>query len=99
MLETFKALTSCDNDLLAQYYLDKAIQVIKDYTKRNTHTATTLLKTYVIDLAVIYYNQKGAEGLQSQSYSGVSESYMEDIPLTIKQGLNAYRYFVQEVEA
>lgn len=99
MINTFKTLTGCTDDVLAQYYIDKAIQVIKDYTKRNTHTATTMLKTYVIDLAVIYYNQKGAEGLQSQSYSGVNESYLEDIPLTLKQGLNAYRYFVQEVEA
>lgn len=98
MLTTFKAVTGCEDETLAQYFIDRALQVVKDYTKRNTHTATTLLKSYVLELAVIYYNQKGAEGLQSQSYSGVSENYIEDIPQSMKQGLNAYRYFTREKE-
>lgn len=98
MLETFKALTKCDNDTLAQYYIDKATQMIKDYTKRNTATVTTTLKSYVIDLAVSYCNTKGAEGLQSQSYSGVSEHYLQDMPENIKRNLNAYKHFVREDE-
>lgn len=98
MLDTFKMLTKCDNDTLAQYYVDKATQTIKDYTKRNTTTITTVLKYSVIDLAVAYYNQRGAEGLTSQSYSGASESYVQDIPQHIKTSLNAYRHFTQEAE-
>lgn len=98
MLETFKLLTGCDNDVLAKYYIDKAVQNIKDYTKRNTNTVKTMLKTYVIDLAVSYYNVKGAEGLQSQSYSGVSEHYLQDIPESIKHNLRAYRHFIREEE-
>ena len=98
MLDTFKLLTGCDNDILSQYYIDKAVQNIKDYTKRNTKTVETLLKSYVIDLAVSYYNTKGAEGLQSQSYSGVSESYFQDIPENIKRNLGTYKRFTREEE-
>ena len=99
MLETFKILTGCDNDILAQYYLDKATQMIKDYTKRNTKTVTETLKTYVIELAISYYNRKGAEGLKSQSFDSVSESFVQGMPENIKASLNAYRYFVREEEA
>ena len=98
MLETFKVVTGCDNDTLAQYYIDKAVPNIKEYTKRNTNTVNTMLKTYVIDIAVSYYNVKGAEGLQSQSYSGVSEHYLQDIPDSIKHNLRAYRHFIREEE-
>lgn len=99
MLDTFKLLTGCDNDTLAQYYLDKSVMEIKDYTKRNTKTVTETLKTYVIELAVSYYNRKGAEGLKSQSFDSVSESFLQGMPRNIKAALNPYRYFEREEEA
>lgn len=98
MLNTFKAITGCDSDILAEYYTTKAKDVVKAYTKRNDATIESKLKIYVIDLAVSYYNQRGAEGLNNQSYSGTSESYNTDLPETIKKALNAYRYFTQEAE-
>ena len=98
MLETFKALTGCDNDIIANYFLDKATTEIKDYTKRNTKTVTTTLKSYVIELAISYYNRKGTEGLKSQSYDGVSESYLNGMPKNIKAGINPYKYFLREAE-
>ena len=98
MLETFKALTGCDNDTIANYFLDKATTEIKDYTKRNTKTVTTTLKSYVIELAIGYYNRKGTEGLKSQSYDGVSESYLNGMPRNIKAALNSYKRFEREVE-
>lgn len=98
MLDTFKTITGCDNDILAEYYTTKAKEVVKAYTKRNDVTIESKLKVYVIDLAVSYYNQRSAEGLSTQSHSGVSESYNSDLPETVKKALNAYRYFTQEAE-
>lgn len=98
MLDTFKALTSCDNDLLAQYFLEKSMNEIKDYTRRSTTTVNDLLKTYVIELAVVYYNRRGAEGLKSQSFDSVSETFSQGMPRNIKTSLNTYRYFVRESE-
>ena len=98
MLDTFKTLTGCDNDTLAQYYIDKAKSEIKTYTKRNDHTIESALSIQVIELAVCYYNKKGAEGLKSQSFGGISESYINGIPNNIKTVLNKYRYFTKEEE-
>ena len=98
MLATFKLLTGCADDTLAQYYIDKAVQEIKDYTKRNTVTVTTVLKTTAIELAVAHYNAKGAEGITMQSYSGVNEHYQQGIPDRIKASLNSYRHFKREAE-
>ena len=45
----------------------------------------------VKDLVIIKYNKQGSEGLLSESYSGVSQSYLDDIPKDIKRRLNRYR--------
>lgn len=45
----------------------------------------------VEDMAIIKYNQLGNEGLSSQSYSGVSESYLTDYNEIIKANLNRWR--------
>jgi hypothetical protein len=42
-------------------------------------------------LVIVRYNQMGAEGLSSASYSGVSDTYMNDYPYAIKNSLNRYR--------
>lgn len=98
MLETFKALTECEDEVIANYYLYKATEVVKTYTKRNTAFVTDKLKVYIIDLAISYYNQRGSEGLNSISTNGISESYIQDLPQHIRTVLNLYRYFKQEDE-
>jgi hypothetical protein len=45
----------------------------------------------IAEIAVVRYNRIGAEGLQSQSAGGVSESYEAGYPEQIRQGLNRYR--------
>lgn len=42
-------------------------------------------------IAVIKLNRKNTEGLASQSFSGVSESYINDYPADIKAILNRKR--------
>lgn len=42
-------------------------------------------------IAVIKLNRKNTEGLASQSYSGVSENYLNDYPEDIKKILNRKR--------
>lgn len=42
-------------------------------------------------IAVIKLNRKNSEGLASQSFSGVSESYINDYPADIKAVLNRKR--------
>lgn len=76
---------------LLQRYIDKAINKVMNFTKRDKAYVEKELQNQVIDLAIIFYNRKGTEGLKSQSYSGVSETYVEDIPNEIKRDLYAHR--------
>lgn len=75
---------------LLQRYIDKAINKVMNFTKRDKAYVEKELQNQVIDLAIIIYNRKGTEGLKSQSYSGVSETYVEDIPIEIKRDLYAH---------
>lgn len=76
---------------LLQRYMDKAVNKVMNFTKRDKAYVEKELQNQVIDLAIILYNRKGTEGLKSQSYSGVSETYVEDIPNEIKRDLYAHR--------
>lgn len=76
---------------LLQRYIDKAINKVMNFTNRDKAYVEKELQNQVIDLAIILYNRKGTEGLKSQSYSGVSETYVEDIPNEIKRDLYAHR--------
>lgn len=78
-------------EALLQRYIDKAINKVMNFTKRDKAYVEKELQNQVIDLAIIFYNRKGTEGLKSQSYSGVSETYVEDIPNEIKRDLYAHR--------
>ena len=97
MEATFNLLTGNTNNDIAAYYISKAKQTVKSYTKRKDTFIENDLSNYVIDLAVSYYNRKNFEGIQSHSTNGVSETYVLDIPQDIKTALNHYKYFTQEV--
>lgn len=97
-IDTFKSLSGCGDNTVATYYVNKAHKAIKRYTKRNDVYIQDNLEESVIDLALCYYNQKGAEGIESQSYSGVSEHYEKGIPKSIRDDLASCRYFKQETE-
>lgn len=92
MLEKFKRKQNIKGtDEFLKDLLDEAIEFITDYTHQTkTHVEANMQST-VIDIAVIYYNRQGTEGLQSQSYSGASESYAEKLPPTIMAKLNRNR--------
>ncbi len=45
----------------------------------------------VKELVIIRINKLGSEGLSSESYSGVSQSYIEDMPKDILRKLRRYR--------
>lgn len=94
MLEDFKCdlgIFDTTKDRQLQRLLDKAITDVINLTHQSNEYVQNKLREQVIDLAIIRYNRKGAEGLTTQSYSGISESYLEDIPITIKQSLLAHR--------
>lgn len=69
--------------------IDDAVVIVLDYTSRDVMVDAMWL--YARQLAIIAYNREGNEGEASRAEGGVSQSFVEDIPLNIKHSLNRYR--------
>ena len=65
-----------------------ALAEIEDYCNREADLSLELIAERI---AVIKLNRIGTEGLASQSYSGVSESYIDGYPAEIQAVLNRKR--------
>lgn len=65
-----------------------ALAEVEAYTGR---TADTELEIIAQKIAVIKLNRMNTEGLASQAYSGVSESYIDGYPADITATLNRKR--------
>lgn len=48
----------------------------------------------IAQIGVIKYNRRGTEGANSESYSGISESYIDGYPAEIKAALKRWRKLV-----
>lgn len=66
----------------------QALIEVEEYCKRDADTALELVAEQI---AVIKLNRIGTEGLTSQSYSGVSENYIDGYPSEIVAVLNRKR--------
>lgn len=65
-----------------------ALAEIEDYCNREADLSLELIAEKI---AVIKLNRMGTEGLASQSYSGISESYIDGYPAEIQAVLNRKR--------
>lgn len=65
-----------------------ALAEVEAYTKRD---ADAVLELCAEQIAVIKLNRSGTEGLASQSYSGVSENYLDGYPEDIQVILRGKR--------
>lgn len=65
-----------------------ALAEVEEYCRRK---ADTTLELVAAQIAVIKLNRRNTEGIESQSYSGVSENYLNDYPEDIQKILNSKR--------
>lgn len=76
------------SDALISLCAKQALAEVEAYCNR---TADTELEMAALKIAVIKLNRMNTEGLQSQSFSGVSESYIDGYPQDILAILNRKR--------
>lgn len=94
MLEKLKILlgiTDDSKDQLLELIIDKAKTSIINYTHNQACITKPEVEPIILDLAVINYNRIGTEGLDSESFSGVSYHYSADIPDILKSQLISFR--------
>jgi hypothetical protein len=65
-----------------------ALAEVEDYCNRDADSALELIAEKI---AVIKLNRINTEGLASQSFSGISESYLDGYPADIQAALNRKR--------
>lgn len=65
-----------------------ALAEVEEYCRRE---ADDVMKLVAEQIAVIKLNRRNTEGLSSQSFSGVSESYIDGYPADIVAVLNRKR--------
>ena len=92
MIENIKILLgeSAENytDPQIELYLKMAIAEVEAYCNREIDS---VLEIVAQRIAVIKLNRLGSEGLEIQSYSGVSEHYVDGYPADIMAVLNRKR--------
>lgn len=84
-------LSEMDEKLLLDLIEDAIIDV-QDYT--NTEEDPIPPKgciSIIKDIVVIKANKLGSEGLSSESYSGVSQSFLDDLPKDLFRKLKRFR--------
>lgn len=77
------------DDNKANGLIEDAVILILDYTNRDEMADSMWL--YARQLATITFNRESTEGESSRSEGGISQYFVEDIPLNIQRGLNRYR--------
>lgn len=70
--------------------------IVEDVTQEvladtNQSKLNAQLESAVISLSVIAVNRLGTEGVASEGYSGVSTSYLDEVPPRVASILNANR--------
>ena len=76
------------SDALISLCYKQSLAEVEDYCKRELDAT---LEYAAQQITVIKLNRMGSEGLASQGYSGVSESYLNDYPANIIKILNSKR--------
>lgn len=88
LIDQIKLLSNSTNEALIQLLIDKTkVELSTDLKKDYSNVFDNVL----VDIVVIKLNRIGTEGLASQGYSGVSESYLNEYPDYIMKQLNAFR--------
>lgn len=72
--------------------LEESTQEAKGYCRRDD--IPDPLGSAVVNMALVKLNRTGAEGVASQGFSGVSESYLDGYPEEIQSILRRYRKLV-----
>lgn len=92
LLEKIKRRSSAaknESDELLNDLIDETQEEIKEFTHRGDIPPS--LEGSLIELVVIKCNRLGTEGISSESFSGVSTSYLNGFPKHIEKKLRKCR--------
>ena len=90
-------ISNLTTELLTDIVQDTITDVVEYINSEEGTDVPTSCVSIVKDIVIVKCNKLGTEGLSSESYSGVSQSYIEDIPKDILRKLKRYRKLPRRV--
>jgi hypothetical protein len=90
-------ISNLTTELLTDIVQDTITDVVEYINLEEGTDVPTSCVSIVKDIVIVKCNKLGSEGLSSESYSGVSQSYIEDIPKDILRKLKRYRKLPRRV--
>ena len=87
-IKTLLGLNDSSKDELLTILLEQAIEEAINYTHNNSLAG---LESTICRMVVYNYNRISTEGVDSESYSGVTYNYSADYPENIMRVLKAHR--------
>lgn len=89
IIEMCQAILGEVNTTLIEALVDLAIFDFLDYC--NLVEVPEAAKGLICSMTLVLYNRKDALGISSQSFSGISEAFIDGYPDNILKQLNRYR--------
>ena len=89
MIEDLRTLTNCDDTNILSLLVNQCKLIAKDYCNMDEYNQK--LDEIVKVMVCQRFNKLSADGISSQSYSGISESYTDDFSPMIYKSLRKHR--------
>jgi len=89
MIDDLQTLTNCDNTSVLSLLTSQCKMIATDYCNLDTYDEK--LDEIVKVMVCERFNKLSADGISSQSYSGISESYTDDFSPMIYKSLRKHR--------
>lgn len=89
MIDDLQALTKCEDTQVLNLLINQCKLIAKDYCNLNEYSDK--LDEVVKVMVCERFNKLSADGISSQSYSGISESYTDDFSPMIYKSLRKHR--------
>lgn len=86
LTKVLSKLPGTPDETYVQSLIDDAEILVLNQT--NQEELNPVLGVVVAHIAVLAFNRKGTEHLQSESYSGVSSTFMDDLTPTMRTVIN-----------
>lgn len=88
-LDNIKKLTNSSDESLLELLIDQCETIATDYCNFDSYDAC--LDAVVSTMVCEKYNRLYSEGINSKSYSGISESYTDDFSPLVYKALRKHR--------
>lgn len=91
LLKLYLNITTSDKDTLLNQIITDCISSFEQITSNVFDSTNTDMQSICVQMSICVYNRLGTQGLAGQSYSGMSENYIDGFPRDLYQRIIKYK--------